>query len=608
MSNHVLGKALRSSNIFGRTWHKQFSCGGCVVSSHHIILQSNPTSKTRQPIRCLRSEYERHASKHKQSIHTTASANIIERSSESTIVNSPRPDVEIPSYSFAEIVFHYLDQHKDRVATVDHLTDRLFTSSWIKESAVRVASGLRRLGLRQGDTVLVFCSNSPEYTVTILACAALGLVISTANPVYTAGELARQLGHSTTKAILTLPSLVPTVKEAINSTKEIADSVKWIITIGGQVDGCVPFTTLLEDDGKEFPANVDINPEKDVLFLPYSSGTTGLPKGVMLTHRNIIANILQFIKGPMALDPDREVLMGLLPFYHIYGLVVIQFGATCLGTKLVTLPKFEPETFLGAIQKHKISFLHLVPPVVLFLAKSPLVNNYDVSSIHSIICGAAPMGEGLTEEASKRLNSHVIQAYGLTESSPIILMDEAPPKIGTIGQLVSNTQAKMVDVETGACLGPGETGELLIRGPQVMKGYLNNQEATDNTIRDGWLHTGDIGHYDEEGYFTITERLKELIKYKGFQVAPAELEALLLTNPGIQDVAVIGVEAGEDVGEVPRAFVVTKPDVQLTEDDVTKFVEDNVTNYKRLRGGVKFMDAIPKTASGKILRRELKGK
>ncbi|XP_033752286.1 probable 4-coumarate--CoA ligase 5 [Pecten maximus] len=608
MSNHAMGKLLRRCpNFFQQSLQKQISCRGYVISQGSI-LHSNLTSGTRRPIRWLRPECEGQLSTHKRSVHMSTSKNaIIEKSSEGTIVNSPRPEINMPSYSFAEFVFHYLDKHKDNVATVDHMTDRSFTSSWIKESAVRVASGLRRLGLRQGDTVLVFCSNSPEYTVITLACAALGLVISTANPVYTVGELARQLGHSTTKAIVTMPELVPTAKRAVNSSKELADSVRWMITIGGQAEGCVPFTGLLEDDGKAFPENVDIDPENDVLFLPYSSGTTGLPKGVMLTHKNIIANILQFIKGPMALDPDREVLMGLLPFYHIYGLVVIQFGATCLGTKLVTLPKFEPETFLGAIQKHKVSFLHLVPPVVLFLAKSPLVNNYDVSSIHSIICGAAPLGEGLTEEASARLNCHVIQAYGLTETSPIILMDQAPPKLGTIGQLVSNTQAKMIDVDSGACLGPGGTGELLVRGPQVMKGYLNNQEATNSTIRDGWLHTGDIGHYDEEGYITITERLKELIKYKGFQVPPAELEALLLTHPSIQDAAVIGVEAGEDVGEVPRAFVVTKPKVQLSEEDVIKFVKENVTHYKRLRGGVKFMDAIPKTASGKILRRQLKG-
>ncbi|XP_060065094.1 uncharacterized protein LOC132545422 [Ylistrum balloti] len=607
MSNYVIKTLLKRCPIISqRSVQRQVLSRAYVLSSNGNIHQPNSPSN----IGCQqqRGGGRRQEISVSRSLHLSVVQNaILEQSSEGTLVNSPYPDVTIPSCSFAEYVFQYLDQHKDAVVLVDYLTNRSFTSSSVKESAIRVASGLRRLGLRQGDTVLVFSSNSPEYTVITLACAALGLVISTANPVYTAGELARQLGHSTTKAIVTMPGLVPTAKEAVISSKEQTNSVKWIITIGGQTEGCIPFSDLLEDDGKGFPDNVDIDPDKDVLFLPYSSGTTGLPKGVMLTHKNIIANIEQMIKGQMDLDPNRESLIGILPFYHIYGLVVIQFGAVCQGVKLVTLPKFDPETFLGVIQKHKTSFLHLVPPVVLFLAKSPLVNNYDVSSIRRIMCGAAPLGEGLTEEVSSRLNCHVVQAYGLTETSPLILMDKVPPKLGTIGQLMPSTQAKIIDVDSGACLGPGEAGELLVRGPQVMKGYLNNREATESTIRDNWLHTGDIGHYDHEGYISITERLKELIKYKGFQVPPAELEALLLTHPNVQDAAVIGIEAGEDVGEIPRAFVVTKPNTQLEEGDVTKFVEENVTHYKRLRGGVKFVNAIPKTASGKILRRQLKG-
>ncbi|OWF54962.1 probable 4-coumarate--CoA ligase 5 [Mizuhopecten yessoensis] len=607
MSKYVMGNFLRRfPDILRQSVQTRLICRSYTISSHDNILQSNSEVDIGRPTGYLGREAKRQISGAERSLHMSKCKNtILEKSSEGTLVNSPHPKLEIPSNSFAEFVFNCLDSRKDAIATVDYLTGRSYTSSWIKDSSIRVASGLNRLGLRKGDTVLVFCSNSPEYTVVILACAALGLVISTANSAYAVGELGRQLGHCTAKAIVTIPELVPTARGAANSSPDLADSVKWLITIGGAAEGCVPFSVLLEDDGKAFPENVDIDSD-DVLFLPYSSGTTGLSKGVMLTHNNVVANILQAIKGPMALDPDKECLIGLLPFYHIYGLVVVQFGATCLGTKLITLPKFEPENFLGAIQKHKISFLHLVPPVVLFLAKSPLVNNYDVSSIDGIICGAAPLGEGLTEEASNRLDCHVIQAYGLTETSPIILMDQAPPKLGTVGQLVSNTQAKIIDAENGACLGPGETGEILVRGPQVMKGYLNNQEATDNMIRDGWLHTGDIGHYDEEGYISITERLKELIKYKGFQVPPAELEALLLTHPCVQDAGVIGLKAGEDVGEVPRAFVVTKPNTQLAEEDVTKFVEENVTHYKRLRGGVKFVDAIPKTASGKILRRQLR--
>ncbi|XP_033758196.1 probable 4-coumarate--CoA ligase 1 [Pecten maximus] len=369
---------------------------------------------------------------------------LIERSQGEIIFNSPFPEMSFPSLTFAEFIFQHLDEHKDKTLMVDYTTGQEFKSCRIKELSVRVASGLTRLGLRKGDTVLIICTNSPLFTVFTLACAALGL---------------------------------------------------WCISIGGPADGCVPFHVLQEDDGKAFPVNLDIHPDKDILFLPYSSGTTGLPKGVMLTHQTVITNLLQLINGPMALDSDRECLLGLIPFYHIYGLSIIQFGSVCLGTKLVTLPSLDPQTLLGAIQKHKVSYMHLTPPVVLFLAKSPLVQDYDVTSVKRILC-----------------------VYGMTEASPATHHDVAPPRVGTVGQLMPNTRSKVISVESGECLGPGEKGEILIKGPQLMKGYLNNQSATYDTIRDGWLHTGDIGHYDDDGYLTVSDRLKELIKCRGFQV------------------------------------------------------------------------------------------
>lgn len=488
---------------------------------------------------------------------------------------------------------------------VDHMTGRQMTGSQIKEASIKVASSLVELGYKKGDVILIFTTNCIEYAMLFLACGAIGAVVTTANPVYTAGELARQLHYSEACAVVTMPSMLPTVTEAMKSNKEVQENIREIFVVG-EAEGCRPFSSLLDGHGSSFPDNVDLDPKNDVIVLPFSSGTTGLPKGVMLTHSNLIANLQQMCLGPMVFEADKDCLMGLLPFYHIYGMVVVQFGSIIQGAKLVVVPRFEQEMFLSAIQHHKISLMHLVPPVVLFLAKHGLVDNFDTSSLHTIMCGAAPLGEPVTKEVCDRLNVDIRQVYGLSESSPLTHCDSKPPKLGTIGRLVPSTIAKIICPETGQQVPYGEEGEMIVRGPQVMKGYLKNPEATNSTVKDGWLYTGDLAVADKEGYFVISDRLKELIKYKGYQVAPAELESLLCTHPAIQDAAVVGVGAGEAVGEIPKAFVVTKPNMSVKEEELLHYVAENVAPYKKLRGGIEFRGEIPKTASGKILRRLLK--
>jgi acyl-CoA synthetase (AMP-forming)/AMP-acid ligase II len=345
---------------------------------------------------------------------------------------------------------------------------------------------------------------------------------------------------------------------------------------------------------------VTIDPANDVVVLPYSSGTTGLPKGVMLTHRNLLANLVQIDAME---DQDLQALVGVLPFFHIYGMmIVLNFGLR-RGATCVTLPRFDLELFLRVLQDWPITLAHIVPPIAVALAKHPVVDNYDLSGVRWLFSGAAPLGPQLTEAVETRLNVRVRQGYGMTEASPATHYTQpGADRPGKIGPLMPCTEGRIVDPETGADLPAGLPGEIWVRGPQVMKGYLNNPEATARTVdSEGWLRTGDIGVVDEDGYLEIVDRLKELIKVNGFQVAPAELEALLLKHPSIADAAVIPVK--DDVaGEVPKAVVVLR--APLSAEEVMAFVEAHVAHYKRVRH-VAFVDIIPKSPSGKILRRVL---
>ncbi|XP_033733818.1 probable 4-coumarate--CoA ligase 1 [Pecten maximus] len=519
------------------------------------------------------------------------------------IYTSPIPDIHIKEESLADYLLPKLERFGSRTALVDNDTGKLYTYLELKDAVIKVASALHRLGYKKGDVLCMCSTNSTEYAILILACVTSGIILTTTNPTYTPVELARHLSHSGSTGVILMKSLLPNVKEALASDNVLKHKLKNIIVVG-EMEGYESFSSLLNDDGTCFPENLTIDPNEDVALLPYSSGTTGLPKGVMLTHMNVIAN-LQQTRPQLTITMDDTILC-LLPMFHVAGLIAILMGILKDGGKIVTLPQFEPGSFLKAIQQHKVTLLYMVPPIALFLARHPLVDKFDISSIRSHVCAAAPLGESLCLEYENRIKHPICQGYGMTELSPFATLDTLPPyHLGTVGQLVPNTKAKIMCPETGAALGPGETGEICINGPQVMKGYLNNEEATREMIKDGWLFTGDLGHVREDGCFVIADRLKELIKYKGLQVAPAELEDVLLSHPGVQDVAVIGVP-DERAGEIPRAYIVPKPNSKYTPEDISKFVEENVASYKKLRGGVEFLEEIPKSPSGKILRRILR--
>ncbi|RZC40667.1 AMP-binding domain containing protein [Asbolus verrucosus] len=368
------------------------------------------------------------------------------------------------------------------------------------------------------------------------------------------------------------------------------------------------FNNLLEHtEGGESFSPVELDPKEEVAFILTSSGTTGFPKCVMLTHASFRVNLICF-GDPLAFDLNpQESVIAFLPFFHIYGQSVL-LASVLHATKFVILDKFVPDRFLQIIQDHRITKLLVVPPIFLFLVKSPLLEKYDVSSIKDIVCGAAPISQELEKIVEKQLKvKSVRQSYGLTELGGMAtIIPKNVKKCGSIGKPAAGIKIKVCDTKTGKALPPNQIGELRMFGDGVMKGYLGNDEESKAAFdEEGFLRSGDLGYYDEEGFYYIVDRLKEIINYKGFQVSPAELENLLIQHPAVKDAGVIGIPK-EGVGEVPLAFIVKQPNTNVTEDEIVHYIEENISVQKRLYGGVKFIEEIPKTSSGKILRRKLK--
>ena len=521
------------------------------------------------------------------------------------IVRSTSPDVAIPDLTVPEFVLRQADRLADKPALVEGPTGRSMTYGQLSDAVRRVATGLHRRGFRQGDVFAIYSHNLPEYAVLFNAVASLGGIVSTANPLYTSGELLKQLKDCHARFLVTAPPFLDKAKEAA-----AAAGVEDLYLFGDGAAGARPFAELL--DAPADPPRVSINPAEDIVVLPYSSGTTGLPKGVMLTHRNIVANLCQ-INGFVDFDAfqERDRILAVLPMFHIYGMVVVLKLGLCNGSTIVTMPRFEFEEFLATTATHRITTLPIVPPIVLAMIKSPVVSHYDLSCVRVVFSGAAPLGEAQARQLADRLNCEVRQGYGMTEASPVTHLSPNPKRVsvslGSAGRVVPNTEVTIVDPLGRPVDGPRCQGELWIRGPQIMKGYLNQPGETAACLdSDGWYHTGDVGYVDEQGWFFIVDRTKELIKYKGMQVAPAELEALLLTHPAVLDVAVVR-RADEEAGEIPKAFVVLKADGQskaTTATALMAWVAERVAPHKRIRS-LEFIEQIPKSPSGKILRRLL---
>lgn len=529
---------------------------------------------------------------------------------------SPFPEVDIPSTSVYDYLFGDIaEADLDRIALVDAKSGRETTYREVIARIDAFAGALAGRGIGVGDVVGLLSPNSSGFAVAFHGILRAGATATTINALFTAKDIAKQLTDSKAKMLVTVSPLLTQAEEAAAAAGIAGHALVVLDGAGRDADGHPNAEDLM---GPGHPApDVSFAPSSHLAALPYSSGTTGNPKGVMLTHRNLVANVAQ-IRPLHGMVADDTVL-AVLPFFHIYGMTVLLNAALHARAKLVIMPNFDLGDFLGNIQNHACTIAFIAPPVAVALAKHPLIDEYDLSSLNVVMSGAAPLDADLGHAVAERLRCRVVQGYGMSELSPVSHitpfdggqheMNMVAP-LSSVGWTVSNAASKIVDPETGDEIDPpteglSETGELWFKGPNVMAGYLGNEEATGETIDDqGWLHTGDLAQVDADGCVYIVDRLKELIKYKGYQVPPAELEAVLLSHPDIADAAVVGVPDAEGE-EVPKAFVVKRSGAELTEQQVIDFVAGEVAPYKKVRQ-VAFIDAVPKSASGKILRKDLR--
>ncbi|NEM92517.1 AMP-binding protein [Galbitalea soli] len=518
------------------------------------------------------------------------------------------PDATIPDQSVYDFLFGDLaEEDLDRVVLIDGPTGNQVSYRQFVAQIDAVAGALAARGATPGTVVGLLCPNAPAFAIVFHGILRAGCIVTTINSLYTADEIANQLRDADAHWLFTVS---PLLGHAAEAAAAVGLDAEHLVVMDG-ADGHPSLRDLIAQ-GAPAP-EVHLDPATQIAVLPYSSGTTGRPKGVMLSHRNLVANVVQ---SGMVIGLTRsDRVLAVLPFFHIYGLTVLLNYAIKQRASLVTMPRFDLPEFLRNISEQRCTWVFIAPPIAVALAKHPIVDQYDVSSIDVIFSGAAPLDATLAGLVADRLRCRVRQGYGMTELSPVshaIPVERDDISLDSIGVPLPNVECRLVDVETGADIpmpeeGVSAPGELLVRGPNVMLGYLHNAEATTATLEpDGWLHTGDIATVAADGTYYVVDRLKELIKYKGYQVAPAVLEAVLLGHPEIADAAVIGVP-DDDAQEIPKAFVVVQAGAALTADDVIAYVAERVAPHEKVRR-VEFIDVVPKTTSGKILRKDLRAK
>ncbi len=513
------------------------------------------------------------------------------------IVKSPWPSVkpipEIPAFKLIEDVSRRLPE-KTAIIFTD---GRIFTYKELANHIDAFARALVNTGVEKGDVVAIDMPNCPEYVIAFHGCLKAGATVTTMNPLYKEREVRYQLNDSKAKLVISITSLSETIEKAREETE--VETVVFADEESG--------VWRMIREASDAKLSIDFNVREDVAVLPYSSGTTGLPKGVMLTHYNITSNILQTL-GTKEIT-EEDVVLAFLPFFHIYGMTVLMNVTLAAGATLVIMPRFEMDLFLKLIQEYKVTKTYIAPPIALALTQVPDIKKLDLSSLKSITSAAAPLPKEVGIKLQELLPHAIVkQGYGMTEASPVVTinpLDRKKVKIDSVGPPIPDTELKIVDIEDPEKVLPlGEVGELAIKGPQIMKGYLNRPEETRKVLtEDGWYLSGDIARIDEDGYVYILDRKKEMIKYKGYQIAPAELESVLLSHPAVLDAAVIP-KPHPEAGEIPKAFVVLKKKAAVSSEELMEFVANQVAPYKKIRE-VEFVESIPKSATGKILRKHL---
>jgi len=542
---------------------------------------------------------------------------IADRCDANMISSSFPPIPDGPYQPVPEFVMSNWKYLGDKTAIIDGSTSMERSFNDFYNTTRGLAGSLKyEFDVSEKSTVCLFAPNHVDYLPATLSVGLCGAKMAPVNPLYTRDELLVILDRSQSSVLIAHTSTLDTALDAAKKSQYVKHVI--VMTENGEVPpvGVMSLESVKDHDQafdktiRNQHDNTDLHP----YLLPYSSGTTGLPKGVCLTHSNLVTNLMQIDEAEAEGCELGKSIISPLPFFHIYGLTFSSLYSGWKGHPVVTMSgRFDLERFLELVEEHQPHRAHLVPPILVGLAKHPMVDNYDLSSLKCIISAAAPLGINTENVVKKRLGCNVKQAWGMSELSPLgLFTPDSNIKPASVGLIVSSTYGKIID-GSGKSLGPNEDGELCMKGPQVMLGYLDDPDKTAECLSDsGWLRTGDVAYYDEDGYFFIKDRTKELIKVRGFQVVPAELEELLLTNDLVNDVAVIQIP-DEASGELPRAYIVlqkktttTTEDEEATKASIYEWVKGKVAPFKRLDGGIIFTDVIPKSASGKILRRLLR--